>query len=527
MPPRFLKQAAARAVETLWLISRDPVIRFAIAAALVNGALFNWPSFWAVEHRLGYDRVINSTLVSLAFFLLASLSRHAFPVLTVASFFLAALATYFSWRYQIKVSPDVWNVLFETNAEEASGFFTAGLAAWVLAATAAGAGLSWFFVKKVARTPRAPRIVVTAILVLAAARAAWVRNDASFGMPYAIAKSYVSYAGERRTFERLAKNRTDISAGELAGGDRDLTVVFIVGESARRDHVHANGYPRQTTPRLEALGARSYTNATSCAGITRFAVPCLFTRQSGTPAGGVITETSFISVLKRLGFATWWISNQGYLGQHETPVSVIAAEAGRVEYLNRTGNFDVLPVYDGALLPALDEALRDPRPARLVVLHTIGSHWNYDAHYPAQFARFTPPCAQPSMMGCPREHLFNSYDNTIAYTDHVIGEVIGRVRERDALVFYVSDHGELLGENDNYLHWITRDTPEVKNVAMFVWASDEYRRRHPAQAAAIAANAARPVVHHDLFHSVLDCADVRSPIIDTQRSICRPPGRRD
>jgi KDO II ethanolaminephosphotransferase len=49
------------------------------------------------------------------------------------------------------------------------------------------------------------------------------------------------------------------------------------------------------------------------------------------------------------------------------------------------------------------------------------------------------------------------YDNTIVYTDYFLHQVIQRLSDSNAIVFYTSDHGEYLGEG-----------------AIFIWWPDEY-----------------------------------------------------
>ena len=49
----------------------------------------------------------------------------------------------------------------------------------------------------------------------------------------------------------------------------------------------------------------------------------------------------------------------------------------------------------------------------------------------------------------------NAYDNTIAYTDKVLADLIDLLAMQEGLstsLIYVSDHGESLGEKGLYLH---------------------------------------------------------------------------
>jgi glucan phosphoethanolaminetransferase (alkaline phosphatase superfamily) len=257
--------------------------------------------------------------------------------------------------------------------------------------------------------------------------------------------------------------------------------------------------------------------------VTRISVPCVFTRSRPDDIGRELLEFSFISVFRKAGFFTAWISNQGQLGTHNTPVSVIADEAEKVIYQNTTGNTDGgLTVIDEELFPRMRELLTTGPGNRLIVLHLLGSHWRYEYHYPDAFRRFTPVCRGKNPASCPRGELVNSYDNSILYTDHVIGEVIRMVRDRDALVFYVSDHGESLGEEGRYLHSPGSKAPEQYHAAMFVWASESYRRARPDRYRNLVNNRNRSLDHGIIFPSVLDGAGIRTPLADLSKSIFSP-----
>ncbi|MGO4717814.1 sulfatase-like hydrolase/transferase [Stenotrophomonas sp. 2MCAF14_2] len=73
--------------------------------------------------------------------------------------------------------------------------------------------------------------------------------------------------------------------------------------------------------------------------------------------------------------------------------------------------------------------------------------------------------------------LTNTYDNTLVYTDRLLGKAIDLLQtyseQRDVALIYVSDHGESLGERGLHLH----GTPyfiaprEQTQVPMVMWFS--------------------------------------------------------
>lgn len=465
-------------------------------------------------------RFLLAFLCSYLGFALIAIVPAIYAVATPLLFLLAAVVGYLTSTYDVHVNINTVAFVFESNPHEAADYIGARFILWLLLSQLAAAGSILAYRRTRTRRMR-PRVLVLAALLPVIPVAALSGPPGADFVPLNAVVQTRNYFVERGRIAAAALGKVDIAPRFRYAGDDELTVIVIVGESARADHFHINGYPRQTSPRLESLGVISYRDVWSCDSVTRNSVPCLFRRE----APG---ETSLIAVFRHLGFQTAWISNQGHFDLGATAITSVASEAQSVVYANRSGTTLGTIVHDEQLLPDLDAALADPAPRKLVALHTVGSHWFYESHYPDAFRRWKPVCAVKAPAVC-GEGLINSYDNAILHTDHLIAEVIARVEARNALVLYTSDHGESLGEDGVYLHTAGSERREQRQVPFFVWVSPEFARRHPAEAAQLAADPARPITHHHLFHTVLDCAGAASELIDPRLSLCRaapPPERR-
>jgi glucan phosphoethanolaminetransferase (alkaline phosphatase superfamily) len=340
-------------------------------------------------------------------------------------------------------------------------------------------------------------------------------------LPFSLIEAGADYAWQDHLFKSLSEARKSFPVEATYRSDKEMVLVLIIGEAARSDHFHINGYPRQTTPRIEQLGMLSFRDVTACGDSTRVSVPCMLTRATSRDLGPTFREPSLISVFKKAGFHTAWISNQRVRGDNDTPVTVIAKEASSLHFGNPRGDFTHVKLLDEDLLPALSEAINHPAPRKLIVLHTVGSHWFYEQHYSDDFRKFTPACERKEPRRCTIRELVSSYDNTIAYTDHFIASVVERVAGLRSLVVYVSDHGESLGEYGRFSHGHGKEYPEQMKVPMLVWASGEFSSTDPGKVVALARNTDGPTSHDILFHSLIDCAGIASPMVDGNMSVCR------
>lgn len=311
----------------------------------------------------------------------------------------------------------------------------------------------------------------------------------------------------------------------------DVTVVLVVGETTRHDHLGLLGYARDTTPRLAREADLVALRAESCDTSTRLSLACMFVRPEGVRVGDGFTpdridEDKVFSVFRELGFTIDLFAMQSEVGFYHRvgpdfykmrEVIVAGADAQQQQQ-----------VLDELLLPEVAASLqRRPAGRHLIVLHKKGSHFLYSQRYPRSFARWTPECLDADD-GCRRQELVNAYDNSVLYGDHVMGELLDLVRDRKALVVFTSDHGESIGDGVHF-HGTPRAIapPEQRRVPLLFWASPALLADpvHAATFSRLRARAAQGETarHSQLFASLLGCLSVQSHDggITASNNLCR------
>lgn len=304
--------------------------------------------------------------------------------------------------------------------------------------------------------------------------------------------------------------------------------VLVIGETGRPDRWQVNGYGRPTSPRLAAEpNLTSFTDVVSPWAWTRMSVPVILSRKPGTDTRPFFPERSVVAAFREAGFRTAWFSTQSPLGVHDSSIALHAHEAHEVRFVNPV-DYKRQAAHDGDLLPLLRRALARDEPRQFIVLHTLGSHYNYSHRYPPEFDRF-----RPSLRDVPRPSLHdrgqrgamaNAYDNSVLYTDHVLGEAIAALRATGAVatLFYIADHGENLFDGECALSGHGRHTERDFRVAAFFWHSDAYAVRHPEKLRLAKQRAAARLSTENVFHSLLDMAAIRYPGERLDRSLFHP-----
>ena len=185
------------------------------------------------------------------------------------------------------------------------------------------------------------------------------------------------------------------------------------------------------------------------------------------------------------------------------------------------------------MLYALDAKLPTVNRDAVVVLHAMGSHGpTYYRRVPPQMAVFQPTCATERIETCTDAEIVNAYDNSIVYTDYVLAGLIDRLGRNtavDSVLFYISDHGESLGENGLYLHGQPYlIAPDVqKQVPMLMWFSGGALPRLGVDADCLRNKLGQSASHDNVAHTLLGLAGVSTtvyrPQLDSLQS-CRRMG---
>jgi KDO II ethanolaminephosphotransferase len=310
---------------------------------------------------------------------------------------------------------------------------------------------------------------------------------------------------------------------------KDLYVVFVIGESARRDHMGLYGYDRDNTPNLDKEKNLVALQGYSCDTATKLSLRCMFVREGGASEEPqrTLKEANVFSVLKSNGWSSELYSMQSEAWfYNKTRADDYSLRENIASEKRNAGK----PVDDMLLIDEMKDSMNNhPQGKHLIILHTKGSHYLYSDRYPRSFAKYKPEC-----MGiddsCSTEEMINAYDNSLLYTDYFLSQVFDQLRDKNAIVFYASDHGESISKSMHF-HGTPRDHApiEQRTVPIMVWASDKFLSNDQnkvgfEQLQKMAAEK-KPAFHEKLYDTILGCIGYTSPNggIVEQHNWCHVP----
>jgi lipid A ethanolaminephosphotransferase len=229
--------------------------------------------------------------------------------------------------------------------------------------------------------------------------------------------------------------------------------------------------------------------------------------------GAADRRDNVLDVLQRTGIDVRWIDNQS--GCKHVCDRIWTRQAGK----DHPQSCMAGECLDDALLFALAGQLPQVKGDSVIVLHAMGSHGpTYHRRVPPDREKFKPICPTERIEECTDRQILNSYDNSIAYTDYILAELIDQLTAQqdkmDSVLLYVSDHGESLGEGGLYLHGQPYPiAPEVqKKVPMLFWFSSGTPQRLSLDSACLRRRLSEPASHDNLAHTLLGLTGVRTQV---------------
>lgn len=304
---------------------------------------------------------------------------------------------------------------------------------------------------------------------------------------------------------------------------RKSLFVIVLGETARADNFHINGYPRNTTPGLEQRQVINFSQVSSCGTATAISVPCIFSILGHSDYDDAIARNSenLLDALNHAGVKVLWRdNNSGCKGVCNRVSTENMHHLDIADLCNENG------CYDEVLLYRLQEYIDNLEQDAVIVLHQQGSHGpSYFKRYPGAFSRFSPACNQDSVQNCSYDEIVNAYDNTILYTDYFLSKVIDLLKENsvthDTAMLYVSDHGESLGENGVYLHGLPYVIAprQQTHVPFILWLSDTFTQDLAIDRKCLVQHQDMPLSHDNVLHSVLGVMGVETQRYSAEKDI--------
>lgn len=346
----------------------------------------------------------------------------------------------------------------------------------------------------------------------------YVFNLAKFNLPYTIVKSFIQYNQETKKYNKLAKNKkggafTKVQHKE----DGKLIYILVIGESNTRSHMSLYGYYRLTNPLLSQINNELlvFKDVISPHANTILSLQNALTLGNYENPDKRFAGTIF-QLFNKIGFTTYWISNQQPIGIHETGITKLTKSCSKRFFTNTRSNRSE-STFDSRVLNVLKKVLNEPGNKKFICIQLLGSHVDYKNRYPEYFNKFTDNTRSKFKSKIALQTI-NEYDNSILYTDYILRQIIEIVRSKhnQSYVLYLSDHGEDVFEtSDKAFHAEGIKSKFMYDIPFILWRSKIFIQNNTS----MKFDLTRKYMTDDLIYSLADLSSVTFDEFDEKRSI--------
>jgi len=465
------------------------------------------------------------------------ISKPFFALLIV----LSAVVSYAGFNYGILLDSDMIANVVETDSSEAGSYLSLYSVVWIVGMGVIPAiilmlvpiakPISWvsFVVRKVASMLVSVLIIGAVILLYYQDYASVGRNNPQLKqliiptqLIYSIGK-YVNrtYLSTPLVYKELGLDAKQTPESLAAAKTKPTLMVFVLGETARAENYQLNGYERQTNQYTKPLDVISFQDVSSCGTATAVSVPCMFSSLTRDNYDRQVADNqdNFLDILKRAEVDLLWIENDGGDKKVAKNIHKIDVDRHRVDDV-----CDGQTCFDAVMLEDFEQRVDSMSGNRMLFTHIIGSHGpTYYKRYPKEKGQFLPDCQRSDIENCSVDQIVNTYDNTVLYTDFIMAQMIERLEKLqdkyNTALFYISDHGESLGENGMFLHGFPYSlAPSGQtHVPMMFWMSEGFEKAKSFDRSCMQDHAQTKTYSQDnLFHSMLGVMDVQTDAYNSE-----------
>ena len=286
-------------------------------------------------------------------------------------------------------------------------------------------------------------------------------------------------------------------------------------------------YPLQTNPRLQQRLDNNeiiiFSDVISPGRTTQVVLKQLFNFYNTESNKSWDHYSTFFDVLNASGYYTAWMSNQETISVFGNMGNVLSSRCTIRNFTTvRKDHQEKRTPYDSALFPLITEFLqrRHGTSQNVAVIHLMGTHLSYRYRYPDNFSVFT--ALNESGTTALIRDTRAEYDNAVLYNDYVVDTIFSMFKEEEALVIYLSDHGEEVYNNPDspYLgHAFKQFFPSILEIPFIIYPSPSFRTKHTQLINRFESSCDRPYMTDDFIHTLLDVLDIETPEFEPTRSV--------
>ena len=315
-----------------------------------------------------------------------------------------------------------------------------------------------------------------------------------------------------------------------------LNIILIIGESFSKSHSSLYGYSLITNPNLQKQvnsgnlfvfsDVISSYNSTSLVLRNLFSVNSIMDNEIWTD------YPAFPILFRRAGYNIYLWDNQRTFGKaavDDFSISSYLFNDSIVKYSYSAYNNKVFP-YDGQLVKDFWSRVKHSENRNLIIFHLMGQHIMPYKRYPQdkKFCVFTKDSIKRVDLDDRRKTQIAYYDNATLYNDWVVNSIMNHYRNDNAVIVYLSDHGEEVydfRDSHGRTHEIEKTSDILKyqyEIPFMIWCSNKFKATHPNVISSIILAKDKPFMNDNVSQILMGLVRMNTHYYKTKRDLISP-----
>ena len=441
---------------------------------------------------------------------------YVFYVIVIFSLMILLILDYYLlFTFSKIINSDVIDIIFETNFNEIKNFFQAYISIkLVILVITITTALVYGCIKLSKLLSKYKTIsfigcffILSGLLILFYSFFSFIKYKNGDNLPQysSLTRSiYSTYIHNKRVkeIEHLAQISENYFENNKFETEKDLIICLVIGESHSYFHTPAYGYDKNTFPLMGKVNEEDgqgsvvwFNDIISIADHTLTAMESIFSLNKYQDFSSSVL---FPVCFKSLGYKTSLYDNQYLINKNVSILNSKAISDVVFDYRNPiiTSDDNLISQYD----------IQDDK--ELVIFHLNGSHYTYADRYPHDKFYIYDPSDYDNTISANKRKILAHYDNSLRFTDYVLYNLIDKLKNKSAVMVYLSDHGEEIFDQGDFLgHGAAHAQPSPNfqiRIPMFIWMSDGYKKDFPEKVLNIMSTSEKPGLSDDISHLLLD-----------------------
>lgn len=313
-----------------------------------------------------------------------------------------------------------------------------------------------------------------------------------------------------------------------------LDVILVVGESYIKWHSGLYGYYLNTTPRMEEERKKGnllvYNKVSTPSNLTSIVLKNVLSCNNFEKGEKWYEYPYFLSFFKKAGYRVDYWDNQFAWNKEKAFVFALNSLLYDRRIVKMSYNeinercFD----YDSDFVEDYFKQTVHKKH-NFVFLHLMGQHVGFSDRYPQGYNYFSADSIsrKDSWITAEMKKEIAAYDNATRYNDYVIGKIIDRYKNSNAVIIYFSDHGE---EVYDYRPSMGRDMGDVMTnelrkyqyeIPFVVWYSDKFKRNYPDKISALKKNVNKAFDISNVYNTLFSLGCIKTSRYDLKEDLTK------